>query len=202
MHPKILKKVIQNDGKHLTVCPALLMEYTRHRVKYEDYPGIIPYEKAKRVLNNGEVKPEERCVKGTLVAGLLAGELEQLDLFEGEEYERVAVSVYKLANWTPLEGDIDVGFVEGIMSVGMTHVHGVTGEVVEAETYVFLDEQGLEGRLWSFREFVRTSAWKWYGAAVKGGEEGDVAGEEKGGGTSVVDRRLAGTRTPSPCPHP
>ncbi|KAF8478375.1 hypothetical protein DFH94DRAFT_749334 [Russula ochroleuca] len=33
MHPKILKRILHNDASHLQIYPAILMDYTRHKVK-------------------------------------------------------------------------------------------------------------------------------------------------------------------------
>jgi hypothetical protein len=34
---------------------------------------------------------------------------------------------------------------------------------LSAETYVYKSADALEEALWSFDEFVKTNAWKWYG---------------------------------------
>lgn len=36
---------------------------------------------------------------------------------------------------------------------------------VEAETYVYGDESNLEANLWSFEDFIKNNAWKWYGGS-------------------------------------
>ncbi|TFK40394.1 hypothetical protein BDQ12DRAFT_648909 [Crucibulum laeve] len=38
MHPKILTRVIDNDGAHLQFCSALLLDYTRHEVMVHPSP--------------------------------------------------------------------------------------------------------------------------------------------------------------------
>ncbi|KIK10353.1 hypothetical protein K443DRAFT_80905 [Laccaria amethystina LaAM-08-1] len=82
MHPKILKRVIRNNGAHLQLCSALLLEYTRHRIKDEDYPGIVPYSGSRKLFNY-DLKEEERTVRGILVTGLTAQDVAYLDFFEG-----------------------------------------------------------------------------------------------------------------------
>ncbi|KAK7033154.1 hypothetical protein R3P38DRAFT_2921062 [Favolaschia claudopus] len=66
MHPKILKKIIENDGSHLQICQAVLLNFTRHEIKFEDYPGLT------------------------------ASDLEKLDEWEDAEYERQKVVVHPL----------------------------------------------------------------------------------------------------------
>jgi hypothetical protein len=65
-----------------TFTPAVLDGYCRHRVKLEDYPGIIP--------------ELGRTVLGVYATGLTDANMEKLDYFEGPEYSRRAVTV-KLA---------------------------------------------------------------------------------------------------------
>jgi len=52
--------------------------------------------------------------------------------------------------------------------------------LVAAETYTYRDEQDLSDELWSYEEFVRQNAWKWYGAAADDNED-----------ITEVDRRRA-----------
>lgn len=60
---------------------AILPGFTRHRVKYQEYPGII------------EDDTPGACVRGMLVSGVTDGNQHQLDYFEGSEYERRTVEV-------------------------------------------------------------------------------------------------------------
>ena len=63
----------------LTITPALLHDFCRHRVRHADYPGII--------------KEPGHSVKGTYVTGLTDGDIYRLDFFEGDEYTREWVEV-------------------------------------------------------------------------------------------------------------
>jgi hypothetical protein len=63
----------------LTIVPALLQGFCRHRVKGADYPGIV------REIGHD--------VKGTFVSGLTDGDVYRLDAFEGSEYDREWVEV-------------------------------------------------------------------------------------------------------------
>ena len=40
---------------------------------------------------------------------------------------------------------------------------------IKAETYVYDDEKQLMRELWSFEDFVKNNAKKWYGSGVNGG---------------------------------
>ncbi|TFK75220.1 hypothetical protein BDN72DRAFT_832572 [Pluteus cervinus] len=82
MHPVILKRVIHNEGLHLSICPAVLLEHTRHKVQRQDYPGVVPYSRGKTLFER-DLELEERCVRGTLVVGLTEADLRYLDMFEG-----------------------------------------------------------------------------------------------------------------------
>jgi gamma-glutamylcyclotransferase (GGCT)/AIG2-like uncharacterized protein YtfP len=76
MWPEVLEAVI---GKHLDGVPAVLHGYVRLRVKGEHYPAVVP--------------SGSRSVEGLLFKDLSDTDFEHLDRFEGEEYERTAVSL-------------------------------------------------------------------------------------------------------------
>lgn len=42
---------------------------------------------------------------------------------------------------------------------------------IEAQTYVFQTLSELERDLWSFDDFVKKNAWKWYGEAANERED-------------------------------
>jgi hypothetical protein len=102
MAPQVLYRVIYGTSKirdHpvlvaraalLTIQPAVLHGYCRHRVRYADYPGIIPQE--------GE------SVRGTYVTGLTEMDMLRLDYFEGAEYRRDKVQAVLVA-----EGETHAG---------------------------------------------------------------------------------------------
>ena len=84
MVPQVLYRVIYGTTRptpsqisRLTIEPAILPKYTRRRVRYCDYPAIIP-----------SVKPGA-CVRGTYVRGITSEDQVRLDLFEGVQYDRV-----------------------------------------------------------------------------------------------------------------
>ncbi|RFU35188.1 hypothetical protein B7463_g1106, partial [Scytalidium lignicola] len=94
MAPEVLYRVIYGSSRvpperaslaaNLTITPALLSNYCRHRVLNCDYPGIIP--------------EEGHTVRGTYVTGLTNADIWRLDVFEGDEYERRKVKVALLVD--------------------------------------------------------------------------------------------------------
>jgi len=91
MAPEVLHRVCYGPGavgkdpaktflaSQLSVQPAILRDYCRHRVRGCDYPGIVP--------------ETGHTVRGTFVTGLTDGDIFRLDAFEGNEYERIKVKV-------------------------------------------------------------------------------------------------------------
>ncbi|TFK20279.1 hypothetical protein FA15DRAFT_673596 [Coprinopsis marcescibilis] len=156
MHPKILTKVVGNDGAHLRYCPAVLLEHTRHKVKGYDFPGVIPYS-ASQTLFDRELSQEEKSVRGILVAGLTEKDIELLDRFEGSYYTRVPIAVHPLGDLDPLSEDPSIPSnpppLPDISQLPPT---------IQAETYIFASINVLEPALWSFEDFVAKNAWKWY----------------------------------------
>jgi len=67
---------------NLKITDAILHDYSRRRVRFADYPGMIP--------QNGHT------VRGTYVTGLRDADIGQLDLFEGYQYRRDKVRVVLL----------------------------------------------------------------------------------------------------------
>lgn len=132
----------------LTIRPALLPHYTRHRVCDCDYPAILPSSE------------EGACVRGTYVQGLTEGDQWRLDLFEGDQYSRVKVKPRLLKQGGEEDGDI--------------------GEEVEAETYVWVDEEtGLEEGEWDFEVFRQEKMGRWVGGSEE--YEGELRPSIAGG---------------------
>ena len=89
------------------------------------------------------------CVRGTYVTGLTDGDIWRLDVFEGDEYERVRVRLRILQ---------EVG------------EEGGKGNV-EGETYVWVaGRERLEEEEWDFGEFVREKMGRWVGGGEFEGE--------------------------------
>ncbi|KAJ6531828.1 hypothetical protein B0H19DRAFT_457804 [Mycena capillaripes] len=158
MHPKILRRVIGNDGTHLQICPAVLLNFTRHKVKFADYPGIVPYSEG-RALFDEELDREACSVRGTMVTGLTKSDMAFLDIFEGDEYTREKVEVH------PLENLVDLA--EYVMDTATHSLPADLPEAAEVETYVFGKIGRLMPDIWDFDDFVQKNAWKWYGSGSR-----------------------------------
>ncbi|PPQ67519.1 hypothetical protein CVT25_006060 [Psilocybe cyanescens] len=162
MHPKVLKSVIHNDGAHLELCPAVLLEHTRHEVKLCEYPGVIPISKGLKILNRS-LTQEERSVRGTLVKGLTAQDMDFLDAFESDEYIRRKVQVHPLGPFTKVSAETVDGDLVPENPPALPEISKLLELAVDAETYIYCDETNLNSDLWSFKDFVKNNAWKWYG---------------------------------------
>ncbi|KIX98574.1 uncharacterized protein Z520_05875 [Fonsecaea multimorphosa CBS 102226] len=145
MAPCVLHRVIH--GTHtpepwqkdlITVRPAMLQNYRRHRVRHADYPAIIPHSGSK--------------VRGSLVTGLTQGDIYRLDIFEGSQYKRDVVKVQVLK-----DVELDQAAPEQDKDPEVL-------EEVEAQTYVWLEgETTLEPQEWDFEAFKRDKMHAWMG---------------------------------------
>jgi len=164
MHPKILKRVIRNDGSHLSLCPAILFDFTRHRVKYAQYPGIVPYTKSEKLFKR-ELNREDKSVRGMLVTGLTKKDMARLDNFEGDEYARKEVSVHPLQEFRDISAhsvDDETVLPEHASPIIAEDLSELPLSPSSAETYVYCDENDLQAELWSYEDFVRENARNWY----------------------------------------
>ena len=136
-------------NSQLTIQPALLQGFQRHRVKHADYPAIVP-------------NPSS-TVRGTLVCGLTDGDMWRLDVFEGSEYARQTVSARVIASAAAQEDHANEPSQKDLQA-----------EAVEAETYVWIGPlHGLESREWDFEEFERDKMWRWAGQSANAEGEFD-----------------------------
>lgn len=141
MMPQILNRVCYGtlnptffQANLLTITPAILPDYTRRKVRYCDYPAVVP-------------SPSPSSVRGTYVRGLTDGDIFRLDIFEGSQYERRKVKIRVLTQ---------VGDATG--------KGNVEGEELEVETYVWIAEKtDLEDGEWDFAEFRKKKLTKWIG---------------------------------------
>ncbi|KIW99233.1 uncharacterized protein Z519_00896 [Cladophialophora bantiana CBS 173.52] len=157
MAPGVLHRVIH--GTHtpepwqkdlITVRPAMLQDYRRHRVRYADYPAIIPHSGSR--------------VRGSVVTGLTQGDIYRLDIFEGSQYKRDVVKVQLLK-----DVELDQAAPE------QERQHPEILEEVDAQTYVWLEgEETLEPQEWDFEAFKRDKMRAWMGIE----EDDDVEVDE------------------------
>ncbi|ANB11177.1 hypothetical protein AWJ20_3979 [Sugiyamaella lignohabitans] len=142
MSPSVLARVISGklelDVKSLKVNPAKLENFKRHKVKDVDYPAVI----------RGDDKD---LVLGTVVYNLSEEEIIKLDMFEGEEYERLVLDVLDIAE----------------------------SRQVKAGVYVWVDSQDrLLEEEWDFGYFVNHKMENWISDELK---EMDKEAEARGG---------------------
>lgn len=141
MAPQVLYRVCYGTSRplsvqisSLTITPAILHAYSRHKVHSCDYPAIVP-------------SSSTSCVRGTYVTGLTDTDIWHLDIFEGSDYIRTTVKINTL---TQVGDETGEGNVEG--------------EEVEVETYVWTaGEESLEECEWDFGEFIRDKLKWWAG---------------------------------------
>jgi Gamma-glutamyl cyclotransferase, AIG2-like len=184
MAPQVLYRVIYGTPEpeawqiaRLSMRSAILHEYRRQRVKYADYPAIIP----KRLAT----------VRGVFVTGLSDMDVRRLDLFEGSMYERQKVTVKLLKN---------VNLQENVPD---SELAGLEGKEAEAETYVWRDPvESLEDREWDFDDFKKKKMREWAGLPGSTGTEVDEgfafvdeysAATPRSGSTDIPNTRRHGS---------
>lgn len=104
---------------HFVCRPAVLFDHIRLRLRDLDYPGVVPR--------------QDSQVEGMLVHGISEQQMLRLDMFEGEEYQRMEVEVQEI----------------GSQAWSICHV------------YIFTDQSQLLTTLWSFEQFQLESSHKW-----------------------------------------
>ncbi|KAL1970793.1 hypothetical protein VTN77DRAFT_2627 [Rasamsonia byssochlamydoides] len=189
MAPQILHRVIHGHSNPepwqkalLTVKPAILHGYRRHRVRGADYPGIIPV--TAKTSSDGSTQgttPEgssnmDHSVLGTLVTGLTDGDIYRLDCFEGSDYEKRKVKVRVLRSAVGGNDDDDKNptssdpttnndrSIQDVLDEARAQLAD-EGEEVEAMTYVWIGgEEALEDREWDFETFKREKLQWWVDA--------------------------------------
>ncbi|KAF3926772.1 hypothetical protein ABW21_db0208425 [Orbilia brochopaga] len=154
----------------LRVRPAILHDHCRHQVRGVDYPGVVA---------------EAGCsVRGTVVEGLSKMDIDRLDSFEGDEYERQHVNVTILADDNVL--DIHPDAKE-------------TDEVVRAGTYIWVQgNQHLENAEWDFDHFIKLKLRAWVGDSKNFDQESGASGPMGGSWWSRPDEVDAAAATDKP----
>ncbi|KAM0752245.1 PLP-dependent transferase [Meredithblackwellia eburnea MCA 4105] len=144
MVPAVLARVIGRPTSAFTSLDALLPDHSRFHVKGEDYPAVIPAVDAEDKVLRRKLDREkgEHEVRGTLVIGLSAEDVEFLDEFEGDEYVRSPITVHPF-----------------VPSASTTSSYS-------ASIYLWIPTlyQRLEPSIWSFDSFLRDKAHRWVGA--------------------------------------
>lgn len=175
VHPAILSKIIQNDGSHLSVQPAILPGYVIHHIIDEDYPALIVREQSDILMKSAvEVQDEKaiiaaNAVRGTVVRGLSAVDVLRLDTFEGDEYVRIGCSVRPDPSITAMPNnkrprDESIGQI--LSTLDADKIDHIIATVPEEAANVYLWKAStnmLEPRIWDFADFAASGKdRKWY----------------------------------------
>lgn len=189
VHPKILSRVIGNDGSHLKVQNAVLDGARLYHVKDAEYPGLVKVDSTASAVH---------AVKGTLVSGLTLSDVHRLDAFEGDEYTRCHVTILpdpaapvetnssRIANAgnAPLHAILARLTPSRIAALVATQAHKV-----DAQVYTWsAGRDKLEDTVWEFDAFAKTHAQNWVG-------EGPVEHEHE---YQLIDRVVDRMATESP----
>ncbi|KAH9939509.1 hypothetical protein B0H21DRAFT_756604 [Amylocystis lapponica] len=174
LHPAILCRVIGHGGPELKICPALLTEHTRHQIKDEDYPAVLPYSRSRALFTsqNRELAPEERTVRGTLVQGLTAPDIDLLDVFESDEYTREYVFVHPLGAFVSFAESAATSASMIPLAAAPLPPLASLPAALRAQTYIWARPLSkLRPDVWEYADFVRTNAWKWVGDGATQNED-------------------------------
>lgn len=183
MAPQILHRVIkrrtdtsntENPSSRIKIRPAILHGYQRRRVRWADYPGIIPASISPSTSTNTtdtSTSTSTTSVLGTLVTNLTASDVERLDSFEGSDYIKKPVTVRLLQESFSMGGRQESsvakpaeGHIRDVLDAARAEVAD-EGEEVEALTYVFIGgEDNLEDKEWDFEAFKKDRLAWWVGA--------------------------------------
>lgn len=192
MAPQVLSRVTGHSTSTLTIRPAILPDYRRHRVREADYPALLPQAGS--------------SVRGTLVDGLSAGDLRRLDVFEGSEYDRIRTKA-RLLQAEKGQKPSEAGSAETVLGIdtSVEQSQDVTpvgsdgqrreedlGDEVQCETYVWkAPRENLEDEEWDFDEFVKEKLWRWAGSDNEYREVDEaVRAEQEGSGDPTGGRNF------------
>jgi Gamma-glutamyl cyclotransferase, AIG2-like len=183
--PQILHRVCHGrldpepwQKARLTLRPAILHGFRRHRVRGADYPGIVPVlsgvslSSSSSSLNGVEsvssaesTSHQNSSVLGSLVSGLTDADVYRLDKFEGLEYEKRQVHVRVLRSVVDYKrADLETETENGLKDVldAARADMAEEGEEIEALTYVWVaGRHHLEDAEWDFESFKRDKMRWW-----------------------------------------
>ncbi|KAH9020466.1 hypothetical protein EDB85DRAFT_1896184 [Lactarius pseudohatsudake] len=146
MHPKILKRILKNDASHLKICPSILLDYTRHKVK---------------ILFIRTQISQQSCPVNEYYDRL------QVLVHPLGPFAPVPVD-------TTTSGAVEDNLI--LVDPPPLPAASELAQAVPAQTYVWcLKDNYLNKELWSFDEFIRKNAWKWikHGADRQGNKDHD-----------------------------
>ncbi|RPA86171.1 hypothetical protein BJ508DRAFT_411364 [Ascobolus immersus RN42] len=164
MVPSVLTRVIYGttrpepyQTKDLRIRPAVLSDFVRRKVRYADYPGIVP--------------EKGSTVRGTLVEGLTEWDMKRLDAFEGSEYKLGNVRVHVVGREAPVITS------EGVINQDRDWKDPEGEADVEALTYIYsAGAHRLEPEPWDFNHFIKERLYLWAGddSAEYAGESSEL----------------------------
>ncbi|KAJ2963385.1 hypothetical protein NQZ79_g1472 [Umbelopsis isabellina] len=126
--PEAKPEVTETKLRSLKLRPATLKGHRRYALKNLDYPGVVKSELS------------ECSVSGILCEGLSRQDILRLDAFEGDEYDRVTVSVSTVA----------------------TNDHPEIENEVPTQLYLWTaGHHHLEERDWDFEQFIKDKQAAW-----------------------------------------
>ncbi|CAE7095508.1 unnamed protein product [Rhizoctonia solani] len=168
MHPAVLKRVIGNDASHLQAAPAVLMASLlrqEHHVRNCDYPAIVPYNVG-TVLLKRELNRDERCVRGVIISGLRREDVACLDIFEGDEYNRIQAEAHPIVPLAPISSSL----TQALLSAS-SELPTELPSTLKVEAYIWAAATSrLEPIIWEYDTFVKDKLWKWAGSGAGGNE--------------------------------
>ncbi|KAF8604139.1 PLP-dependent transferase [Ceratobasidium sp. AG-I] len=166
MHPAVIKRVIGNNASHLQAAPAVLTSFTRHHVRGCDYPAIVPYNVGSTLLKR-ELEREDRCVRGVIISGLTPQDVAHLDVFEGDEYNRVAIEAHPIVPLAPISSNL----TQTLLSAS-SELPAELPPALQVQTYVWAaGTSRLEPVIWQYDTFVKEKLWKWAGSGASQNED-------------------------------
>ncbi|SOV05352.1 uncharacterized protein UDID_07733 [Ustilago sp. UG-2017a] len=196
VHPKILARVIGNNGSHLRVQNAVLNGARLYHVRGAEYPGLL--------------RDAESGVKGTLVSGLTEADVRCLDAFEGDEYTRISATVIPDPS-APVERNSD-----RITNAGSAPLHAILSGLTKERMQQLCKTQsravdGVEvyrwtagenklqmDKAWEFDIFAREHAKNWVGEEeVEHEHEYQIVDSMRGDSTATLTTTPPAATTPT-----
>ncbi|KAG8715538.1 hypothetical protein FRC11_003289 [Ceratobasidium sp. 423] len=153
---------------------------------------IVPYNVG-TVLLKRELDRNERSVRGVIISGLRPEDVACLDIFEGDEYNRIEVEAHPLVPLTPISSAL----TQTLLSAS-TELPTELPPVLKVETYIWTaGTSRLEPVIWEYDTFVKEKLWKWAGSAADGNEYYTEVERRRGmNGVIVVPTGGEGTLEP------
>jgi len=193
-HAAVLARVIGNPGEHLTTNDALLVDHARLHVDGEgpslslsdslpsshadirlpaDYPAVVRAQDGARVLGRA-LTDDEAAVRGVLVQGLTDDDVALLDEFEGNVRPRLPHDCLLTQGLTPAPSQEYTRApctVDPLPSSSSSPADTLLSPT-SASVYLWTAPLSrLTPSIWSFEQFLRDSAHRWFGAGADANPE-------------------------------